>query len=136
MVKELSNTIKEQLEEAFSILPNKENLKNQFIDSLGDDDFSEDREIIVGVGNLLDFDFYELETLNSYNNIDDVLFTHKRRCNKCMNSTPCEEYVKIAEEDIVITFTIFTDGHFVELFDEKIVDIINETITVKLNFNS
>lgn len=132
--------VNDQIKEAFSMLPNKEELKKRYIDSLGvkmNTLFSkEKREILVGVGSINNLNWEEIETLNSYNNIDDTLFTHKIGCDKCRNNISCDEYVRITDENIEITFTVFTDGEFVKLFDKKLVDVKNETLTVKLNIES
>ena len=135
-----NNVIKNQIEEAFSTFPNKEELKKQYIDNLGEHHDAlynkKKEENLVGVGNLNDIDWDEIENLNSYNNMDDALFTHKCRCDKCRNSIPCEELKLIADADIDTTVILFTDGDFVELFDMRLIDVKNETIIIKLNIES
>lgn len=144
--RKLNSIIKDQINEAFSnmILDSplsnqiKEQLKKQNNDCI---EFNRDikkkpNKVLIGVGSINNINRDEIECLNSYDDIDDLLFTHKCKCSKCRASLPCEEYAKITDEEIEIISTVYTDGEFVELLDSVILDVKNETLIVKLNMES
>lgn len=131
--RKIGKAIEEQINEMFKLIPNDQ-VKEAFIDSLENQfDISEERETLIGVGDISDLNLNELEALNSFGSIDELRIEHKKNCQKCSEDEDCEDYDFI-DENIEESYKIFTDGKFVETQDGKI-KIENDNITIQINYN-